>query len=88
MSKQRGFLLLEASIALVLASLAVILLFYTFGQTNKIEDKIERRVDRAYAWHIFNTTSSDEIIVHDHHYQKSSGKKVIDKTTEKTYEVN
>lgn len=87
MSKQRGFLLLEASIALVLASLAVTLLFYTFGQTKKVENRVECRVDRAYAWHVFNTTSNDELIVHNRHYKKTSGKKVIDKTTGKTYEI-
>lgn len=87
MIKQKGFLLLESSISLVLACLGVTLLFYTLGQTKKIDQNVEHRIDRAYAWHIFNKTSKTKLTVHDHLYEKTEGKKIIDKTLGKIYDV-
>ncbi|MBD5430410.1 type II secretion system protein [Lactobacillus sp.] len=87
MIKQQAFLLVEASISLVLACLGVTLLFYTLGQTKRIDYNIERRVDRAYAWRIFNETKHQKIIVHDHVYERAPGTKVMDKTLGKIYEV-
>ena len=73
--------------SLVLACLGVTLLFYTLGQTKKIDQNVERRIDRAYAWHVFNKTSKTELTVHDRLYEKTTGKKVIDKTIGRTYDV-
>lgn len=87
MIKQKAFLLLESSISLFLACLGVTLLFYTLGQTKKIDQNVERRIDRAYAWNVLNKTNKTKIIVHDHLYEKASDKKVIDKTLGKIYDV-
>lgn len=87
MIRKKGFLLLESSVSLVLACLGVALLFYTLGQTKKIDQNIERRIDRAYARHVFNETNKTRLIVHDHIYEKAVGKKVIDKNLGKTYDV-
>lgn len=87
MIKQKGFLLLESSMGLVLACLGVTLLFYTLGQTKKIDQNVEHRIDRAYAWHVFNKTSKTKLTVHDHLYEKAADKKIIDKTLGKTYDV-
>lgn len=87
MINQKGFLLLESSISLVLACLGVTLLFYTLGQTKKIDQNVERRIDRAYAWYVFNKTNKTELIVHDHVYEKTTDKRIVDKTLGKKYDI-
>lgn len=87
MDRQKGFLLLESSISLVIACLAVLLLFVTYGQTKKVESKMNRRVDRAYAYYVLSKNISDHVIVHDHVYQKASNKRIFDQTEKQFYEV-
>ncbi|MBP2057868.1 hypothetical protein J2Z60_001040 [Lactobacillus colini] len=88
MVKQRGFLLLEASVSLFLACLGVTLLFYTLGQTKKINQNIDRRIDRAYASYVLNNTSKQQVTVHDHLYEQAGADQVLDKTMGKVvYEV-
>lgn len=87
MGRQKGFLLLEASVSLVIACLAVMLLFMTYSQTKSIENKVNRRVDRAYAYHLLSKDITNRVVVHDHLYQKVAGRRVFDQTEDQIYDV-
>ena len=87
MGRQKGFLLLESSVSLVIACLAVMLLFITYGQTKNIENKVNRRVDRAYAYHLLSNDIANSVVVHDHNYQKVTGRRIFDQTEKQVYDV-
>ncbi|QNQ83369.1 type II secretion system protein [Lactobacillus sp. PV037] len=87
MNRQNGFLLLESSVSLLMACLGLVLLFTTYGQTKKIENNMDKRVDRAYAYYVLSQTKVDKLVVHDHIYRQASGKKIFDQTEEQVYDV-
>ena len=66
--KVKGFLLLEATIGLVIACLSISLLSSTVGQGKKIEQKIELKVDHKLATQIKKSTGVKSIKIHDKCY--------------------
>lgn len=85
--KAKGFFMIEAVTGFMIACLTITLLALTLGEGKQMEKRIEGRVDRALAYYIFKKTDKQQVYLHDHLYQKASGKAVYDVKTGKVYEV-
>lgn len=66
--KVRGFLLFEASMAFLIACLAINLLVITVGQSRKIEKGVAQKVDSHLAHYIMKSTSKNHVVIHDRTY--------------------
>lgn len=88
MVKKKGFLLAEACVALFIAAISVEVLFYCLGQTKTAQLSVEQRLERAYAWHVLQTTDRRAIRVRNHVYHLNGSKQIQDSETGIKYEVH
>ncbi len=85
--KTAGFLLLESCLALIVLTLVAHLLLISVGETRKIKNIQELRVDRAYVAYVFKKTACSRLLVHDHWYHKETSNSIYDETVDRRYEI-
>lgn len=77
----------ESMTALVITFLGITVMALIFGQSRALEQKMELKVDRVYAWHVMNRCKLTKILVHDHLYQLTGNKEIYDTKDNKTYKI-
>ncbi|RHW49132.1 hypothetical protein [Lactobacillus bombicola] len=87
LNKLKGFLMAEGIIALAIAIAGVSLMALVIGEGRSIEQRMELKTDRAYAWHILKKLDLKEVKVHDRVYELRGASSVYDKTSQETYLV-
>lgn len=85
--KQTGFLIAESMTALMLAVSGVTVMALVVGESRVVEENVELKTDRAYAWHVMKKCNLQQIKVHDHVYKAVGEKSVFDTMDKKTYQV-
>lgn len=74
MKTSKGFLLLEAILAILIASIAVTTFSTIIKATHENSFQMERKTDQALARHIMKTNNLKKITIHDHEYQDEKNK--------------
>ena len=74
MKTNKGFLLLEAIVAILIASIAVTTFSTIIRATRENSIQMEKKTDQALAKHMMRTNNLKKIMIHDHEYQDDENK--------------
>lgn len=83
----KGFLIVEGMIALVITFLGITIMALVVGQSRALEQKMELKTDRVYAWHVMNKCKLPKMLVHNHVYKLTGSKEIYDTTNNQTYKI-
>lgn len=86
-NRQKGFLVAESFVGLFIAILGVSIMATVLAGIKKTEKNIERKTDRAYAWHVMVKNDLKEIEVHSRRYKLVKKDQVYDTYAQKEYEI-
>lgn len=87
MKKVKGFFIFESIVAIIISLVAVSCLYLTVAESRKNGREMELKTDRMYAYHVLKTNDLDQVVVHDHIYERAGQQYLNDKTTNQKFKI-